>query len=195
MLSFLLRRRVVAVAVPLVLVLAACGDDAGDVAVSFSDSVDGAAVAGGVALALTAEGNIEEAGAVHDRASHFHVIGDAGCEAAGEAVPRDAGHVRLGGGHSEGTIYLEPGTHELCRQVGDGAHVALDATDTVSVEVGITDHDQWCTVIGEPDELFTAANTEGDDFPVRQVASENIRRLIAICPTQPSRSTPTSATT
>jgi hypothetical protein len=63
--------------------------------------------------------------------------------------------------------------------VGDGAHVALDATDTVSVEVRITDRDQWCTVIGETDELFTAADTEGDEFPVRQVAYENIRRLIA----------------
>jgi hypothetical protein len=179
MLSFLLRR-VVAVAVPLVLGVVACGDDSDDVAVSFTEPVDGAAVAGGVALAMTAEGiTIEEAGEVHDGAGHFHVIADAGCVAAGAAVPRDGDHVHLGGGQSEGTIYLEPGTHELCLQVGDGAHVALDATDTVSVEVRITDRDQWCTVIGETDELFTAADTEGDEFPVRQVAYENIRRLIA----------------
>jgi hypothetical protein len=27
---------------------------------------------------------------------------------------RDADHVHFGGGQSEGTIYLEPGVHELC---------------------------------------------------------------------------------
>lgn len=44
------------------------------------------------------------------------------CGGAGDAgevhqVPseaRDADHVHFGGGQSEGTIYLEPGVHELC---------------------------------------------------------------------------------
>ncbi|MGK2949041.1 MAG: DUF4399 domain-containing protein [Acidimicrobiales bacterium] len=183
MLTSLPRRlAAVAVAMPLVLALAACGDDTDDAdapAVSFTEPGDGAAVAGGVTLAMTAEGiTIEEAGEVNDGAGHFHVIADAGCVAAGAAVPRDADHVHLGGGQSEGTIYLEPGTHDLCLQVGDGAHLALDATDTVSVEVGITDRDQWCSVVGEVDELFVAADTEGDEYPVRQVAYENIRRLL-----------------
>lgn len=177
-----LSRRIIVVLAPLVLLLAACGgaDDDDSATVAFSEPTDEAAVSGGLAMAMTAEGlTIEEAGEVHDDAGHFHVIADDGCVEPGAAVPRDADHVHFGAGQAEGTIYLSPGTHELCLQAGDGAHVALDATDTVTVDVGITDRDQWCAVVGETDELFTAADTGGDEFPVRQVAYENIRRLIA----------------
>ncbi len=172
--------RGVALGAALALSVAACGDDAKNATVSFSGPADGAAVAGGVALAMTADGiTIEEAGEVHDGAGHFHVIADDGCVAPGEALARDADHVHFGKGQTEGKIYLEPGTHELCLQAGDGAHVALDATDTVTVEVGIGDRDQWCAVVGEVDVLFAATDTGGDEFPVRQVGYENIRRLIA----------------
>jgi hypothetical protein len=182
MLSSPLRRAAVAMAVPFVLTAAACsgvqGDD--DATVSFTAPADGDAVAGGVPVTMTADGiTIEEAGEVNDGAGHFHVIADAGCVEAGTAVPRDADHVHLGGGQSEGTIYLEPGTHELCLQVGDGVHVALEPTDTLTVEVGITDRDEWCAVVGEVDELFTDADTGGAEFAVRQVAYEGVRRLMA----------------
>lgn len=50
-------------------------------------------------------------------------------------APRDTDYVHFGRGQSDGTVYLEAGTHELCLQVGDGTHVALDVTDTVTVEV------------------------------------------------------------
>lgn len=175
-------RGTVALLAPLALLLAACGDDATNdgVTVAFTEPADGAAVSGGLAMAMTADGiTIEEAGEVRDSAGHFHVIADDGCVEPGDAVAKDADHVHFGGGQSEGTIYLLPGTHELCLQAGDGGHVALDVTDTVTVEVAITDRDQWCAVVGETDELFTAADTEGDEFPVRQVSYENIRRLIA----------------
>ena len=76
-------------------------------------------------------------------------------------------------------IYLEPGVHELCLQVGDGIHTALDVTDSVTVTVGITTLDQWCAVIEEVDDLFEATDTGGDEFAVRQVGYENIGRLIA----------------
>jgi hypothetical protein len=173
-------RRLAALVAPLGLLLAACGDDTGDATVSFTQPADDATVAGGLVVKMSAEGiTIEEAGEVHEGAGHFHVIADDGCARPGETVPRDADHVHFGGGQTEGTIYLEPGTHELCLQAGDGSHVALDATDGVTVEVAITDRDQWCAVVGETDELFTAADTDGDKFPIRQVAYENIRRLIA----------------
>lgn len=177
-----LSRRIVALTASLVLVLAACGsDDAADSAsVAFTEPTDGATVSGSLAMAMTAEGiTIEEAGEVRDNAGHFHVIADDGCTEPGAAVARDADHVHFGAGQAEGTIYLSPGTHELCLQAGDGAHVALDATDRVTVEVGITDRDQWCAVIEETDELFAESDTDGDDFPIVQVSYENIRRLIA----------------
>ncbi len=173
-------RRILTTTVPLVLLLAACGDSDPKPSATFSAPTDGASTAGGVALTMAADGiTIEEAGEVHDNAGHFHVIADAGCVSAGTAVPKDADHLHFGKGQTEGTIYLEPGSHELCLQVGDGVHSALDVTDTVTVEVGISDRDQWCAVIEETEGLFVSNDDDAIEFPVRQVGYENIRRLIA----------------
>jgi len=177
--SHSLRSRVALVVSFGLLLLTTC-DGEGNATVSFTQPADEAIVVGGLVVEMSAEGiTIEEAGEVHEGAGHFHVIADDGCARPGETVPRDADHVHFGGGQTEGTVYLEPGTHELCLQAGDGSHVALDATDGVTVEVAVTDRDQWCAVVGEADELFTAADTDGDAFLVRQVAYENVRRLIA----------------
>lgn len=175
------RRLTAAAALFLIAGAAACSDDDDDdVSVELTAPEDGATVAGGVALVMTAEGiTIEPAGAVSDGAGHFHVIADDGCVAAGETVPEDADHVHLGEGQADGVIYLEPGRHELCLQVADGAHTALDATDRVTVEVGVTDRDGWCEVVGAVDELFEATDNSGDEFAVKQVGYENIRRLLA----------------
>jgi hypothetical protein len=151
-----------------------------DASVAFASPVEGESVAGGVALEMTADGiTIEEAGEVHSGAGHFHVIADAGCVSEGDSIVRDADHVHFGAGQAEGFIYLEPGAHELCLQVGDGVHTALDVTDRVTIDVGIDDLDEWCAVINEVDELFEAADTSDDEFFVSQVSYENIRRLLA----------------
>ena len=176
-----LHRRVLVLPATFGLLLVACGDDDDESVgtVSLEQPSDGATVAGGVPLEMSADGiTIEAAGEVHEDAGHFHVIADDGCVEPGVAVPKDADHVHFGGGQREGTIYLEPGSHDLCLQVADGGHVALDATDTVTVEVGITDVRQWCAVIEEIDELFTDGDINSDDFAAVQLAAENIRRLI-----------------
>ncbi len=157
-------------------------DDSGEHegSAAFAEPVDGASMAGGVALEMTAHGvTIEEAGEVHEGAGHFHVIADAGCVAEGESIVRDADHVHFGAGQSEGMIYLEPGTHELCLQVGNGVHLALDITDSVTIDVGIDSLDEWCAVIEEVDELFEVADASDEEFAVLQVGYENIGRLIA----------------
>ena len=129
---------------------------------------------------MAADGlTIEPAGEVHEGAGHFHVIADDGCVDPGAAVAKDADHVHFGKGQTEGTIYLGPGEHELCLQPGDGAHVALDPTDTVTIEVGVEDRDEWCGVIGQVDELFSATDNSSDDFAVKQAAYGGITRLIA----------------
>ncbi len=58
-------------------------------------------------------------------------------------------------------------------------HTALDITDTVTVTVAITDEPQWCAVVAELDELFTATDESSDEFAVKKVGCENARRLLA----------------
>ncbi len=161
--------------------LVACGSDGADESgptAEFSAPADGATVAGGVAVEMVAQGiTIEEAGEVNAGAGHFHVIADAGCVDMGDAITKDGDHVHFGKAQTAGTIYLEPGSHDLCLQIGDGVHEALDITDTVTVDVGIASQDEWCTVVGEVDELF-AANDEEEEFAVQQGIFENARRLL-----------------
>lgn len=167
------------VAVPLVLLgaVSACGDD--DASVSFVAPVDGATIAGGVPVELAAEGvTIEPAGEVRDGAGHLHVIADRGCVAAGEAIPRDVDHVHLGMGQADGMVYLGPGTHELCVQVGDGAHIASEVTRTITVEVGIDDQEQWCSVVEQVDERFEEVDSSDDEFAVKQADYAGIGRLL-----------------
>ena len=106
------------------LVIAACGDDdtVGPTA-AFAEPADSAAVHGAVQLAMTADGiTIEEAGDARAGAGHFHVIADAGCLEAGTAIGKDADHVHFGGGQTETTIELAPGTHTLQLLLGDWKH-------------------------------------------------------------------------
>lgn len=170
--------------------LAACGDDddtvdqetneESAVSVSFASPVDGAAIAGSVLVEMVADGvTIEPAGDVHEGAGHFHVLADAGCAATGEAIAKDADHVHFGKAQTEGRIYLGPGEHELCLQVGDGAHHALDVTDTVTVNVGVRSEDDFCAVAKEVDEQFIAMDALGEDFAASQIAHEGVGRLLA----------------
>ena len=183
-------RGALALLLPLALLLAACGDtsddaedDTGDeesTSVSFTSPEDGARVAGSVKLVMAAEGlTIEPAGEVRDGAGHFHVIADDGCVEPGAAVAKDADHVHFGKGQSEGAIYLGPGEHELCLQPGDGVHVALDITDTITITVGVETRDEWCGVVKEVDDLFLAADTSEEEYAVRQGQYGSIQRLIA----------------
>ncbi len=160
--------------------LGACGSDGADsgATAEFSAPADGATVAGGVAVEMVAQGiTIEEAGEANAGAGHFHVIADAGCVDVGDAITKDGDHVHFGKAQTSGTVYLEPGSHDLCLQIGDGVHEALEVTDTVTVEVGIGSQDEWCAVAGEVDELFSA-NDEEEEFATQQGIVENARRLL-----------------
>ena len=158
--------------------LASCGDEGPTVTLT-SPSED-AAVAGGVALEMSAEGvTIEPAGETRSGYGHFHVIADAGCAEKGTGIAKDADHVHFGKGQTDGVIYLEPGQHELCLQVGDGAHAALDITDTVTVDVKVENLQQWCSVVGEIDAMFESVDNSDDDLATKQIGYENIRRLAA----------------
>lgn len=116
------------------------GDEADEVAdggsVSLTSPSDGSTVARRFDLVMEADGiDIEPAGEVREGAGHFHVMVDVGCMEPGETVPKDDEHVHFGKGQDEGQLFLEPGEHDLCLQVADGAHVALDVTDEISVTI------------------------------------------------------------
>jgi hypothetical protein len=93
-------------------------------------------------------------------------------------IPKDADHVHLGKGQLEGKIFLTPGEHSLCLQVGDGAHTALDITDLATVTVGIADKAQWCGAIGDLNALYTDLAGLGADFPAQKLAYTNVQRLL-----------------
>jgi hypothetical protein len=158
--------------------LASCGDE-GPTA-TLTSPPENATVAGGVALAMSADGvTIEPAGETRSGYGHFHVIADAGCAEKGTGIAKDANHVHFGKGQTEGVIYLEPGQHELCLQVGDGAHAALDITDTATVDVKVENLQEWCSVVEEIDAMFESVDNSDDDFATKQIGYENIRRLAA----------------
>jgi hypothetical protein len=132
------------------LVLAACAGDgetkrepipaprASDysVRVFFTGPATGAKVTNPVHVGMRAEGiSIEPAGEVRPGAGHFHISVDSGCLAAGQFIPNDSEHLHYDQGQQQADLVLPPGLHSLCLQLGDGANTALNATDTLVVDV------------------------------------------------------------
>ncbi|MGH9182383.1 MAG: DUF4399 domain-containing protein [Acidimicrobiales bacterium] len=134
-------RTLLALAVVVALVAAACGDDGDETGaearVSFASPTDGGEVTSPVQVEMVAEGlTIEPAGRARDGAGHFHVMVDRGCVEPGETIPSDVeGYIHYGKAQTEADLELGPGEHTLCLQAGDGQHTALDLTDEITVEV------------------------------------------------------------
>ncbi len=116
--------------------LSACGKS-DKTNVAFASPKDGASVTSPVKVEMTAKGiTIEPAGEIHKDAGHFHVAVDKACVKKGLPIPTGtAGYQHFGKAQTTGELTLAPGRHRLCLQVGDGAHVALDDTDTITVTV------------------------------------------------------------
>ncbi|MDE2180717.1 MAG: DUF4399 domain-containing protein [candidate division NC10 bacterium] len=99
---------------------------AGQARVFFTLPSDGATVTSPVKVTMGAENFIvEPAGQVKAEAGHLHIMVDTNCVAAGKVVPADATHLHYGKGQLEAELVLSPGTHTLCLQAADGAHIAL----------------------------------------------------------------------
>jgi len=78
---------------------------------------------------------LEPAGNALDGGGHFHVITTGDCVTAGDLIPVDDEHLHAGTGANRLTVSLPPGTYELCAQLSDGFHVALNATYRFTVTV------------------------------------------------------------
>lgn len=107
--------------------------------VKFTAPQNGATVSSPVKLTWTAQNfRVEPAGAVNAGAGHLHVMIDTPCISAGQIVPNDDAHKHFGKAQLETELALTPGTHTLCLQAADGAHVALAGaglTQQISITV------------------------------------------------------------
>ena len=75
-----------------------------------------------IQFGLTGMG-VAPAGLEKAKTGHHHLIVDANTPNLKKAIPKDAKHIHFGGGQTETTIELSPGTHTLQLVLGDKAHI------------------------------------------------------------------------
>lgn len=80
---------------------------------------------------------VAPAGVARPDTGHHHLIIDAPTPPLDRPLPADAKHLHFGGGQTETTIDLPPGTHELQLILGDKDHVPHDPP-LVSERITIT---------------------------------------------------------
>ena len=66
---------------------------------------------------------VAPAGVEKDKTGHHHLIIDAELPSMDEAVPSDENHRHFGGGQTEISIELTPGSHSLQLLLGDWSHI------------------------------------------------------------------------
>jgi hypothetical protein len=90
--------------------------------------VDGATVGQEVTVRFGLKGmGVAPAGVVKENTGHHHLLVDAEeLPAAGQPIPADAQHIHFGGGQTQTTLKLAPGTHTLQLELGDANHVPFE---------------------------------------------------------------------
>lgn len=70
---------------------------------------------------------VAPAGVAHENTGHHHLLIDVkDLPVAGQPIPKDEQHVHFGGGQTEATVTLKPGTHTLQLELGDLNHIPFD---------------------------------------------------------------------
>jgi hypothetical protein len=70
---------------------------------------------------------VAPAGVTHENTGHHHLLVDVKeLPAAGQPIPKDEQHLHFGGGQTETTLKLSPGTHTLQLELGDANHIPFD---------------------------------------------------------------------
>jgi hypothetical protein len=70
---------------------------------------------------------VAPAGVVHENTGHHHLLIDVkDLPVAGQPIPKDEQHLHFGGGQTETTLKLAPGTHTLQLELGDSNHIPFD---------------------------------------------------------------------
>jgi hypothetical protein len=89
---------------------------------------DGATVGPEVTVRFGLKGmGVAPAGVVKENTGHHHLLVDVkDLPAAGQPIPADARHIHFGGGQTQTTLKLTPGTHTLQLELGDANHVPFE---------------------------------------------------------------------
>jgi hypothetical protein len=70
---------------------------------------------------------VAPAGVTHENTGHHHLLVDVKVlPVAGQPIPKDEQHLHFGGGQTETTLKLSPGTHTLQLELGDANHIPFD---------------------------------------------------------------------
>lgn len=89
---------------------------------------DGATVGGKVTVRFGLKGmGVAPAGVDKEKTGHHHLLIDVTeLPPAGQPIPKDDMHLHFGGGQTETTFTLKPGTHTLQLELADQNHIPFD---------------------------------------------------------------------
>ena len=89
---------------------------------------DGATVGESVTVQFGLKGmGVAPAGVDKEKTGHHHLLVDVkDLPPAGQPIPKDETHLHFGGGQTETTLKLTPGTHTLQLEMGDQNHIPFD---------------------------------------------------------------------
>ena len=92
--------------------------------VYFITPTDGATVSNPVKIVFGLKNmGVAPAGTEKDKTGHHHLLIDTDLPDPNNPIPSDENHRHFGGGQTETTIELTPGTHTLQLLLGDWSHV------------------------------------------------------------------------
>ena len=89
---------------------------------------DGASVGQHVVVRFGLKGmGVAPAGVAKENTGHHHLLVDVkDLPLAGQPIAKDDNHIHFGGGQTETTLTLKPGTHTLQLELGDANHLPFD---------------------------------------------------------------------
>jgi len=89
---------------------------------------DGATVGENVTVLFGLKGmGVAPAGVDKEKTGHHHLLVDVkDLPPAGQPIPKDETHLHFGGGQTETTLKLTPGTHTLQLEMADQNHIPFD---------------------------------------------------------------------
>ncbi|CAM5497306.1 DUF4399 domain-containing protein [Rhodanobacter lindaniclasticus] len=99
-----------------------------DAKVYIISPADGATVGPEVTVRFGLKGmGVAPAGVAKEHTGHHHLLVDVkDLPTAGQPIPADANHIHFGGGQTQTTLKLTPGTHTLQLELGDANHVPFE---------------------------------------------------------------------